>query len=159
MQPNAVERTVVLPDGERLHARRTDALSDWILYVEGAEERVVRKRWLLAALNELLNLPRGRKPEWVREAVNEISGTDTPAGRRFPCPCCDLLTFTRPPTGTFQTCPVCAWEDDNIQFTDLDYEGGANKVSLHQARANFRSSGTSDPENRLGRPPLPEEHP
>jgi hypothetical protein len=40
--------------------------------------------------------------------------------------------------GTYNICNVCFWEDDGVQFHDIDYEGGANKVSLNQARQNFR---------------------
>ena len=58
------------------------------------------------------------------------------------------LTLREPPTGTHDICPVCAWEDDNIQYCDLEYTGGGNRVSLRQARANFRREGnerTRDP--------------
>ena len=53
-----------------------------------------------------------------------------------------------PPPGTFQTCPVCCWDDDNLQFEDQAYEGGANRVSLRQARKNFRRHGVSDRRHR-----------
>ena len=33
-------------------------------------------------------------------------------------------------------CPVCFWEDDLIQLKDPEYAGGANLVSLWQARLN-----------------------
>jgi hypothetical protein len=56
---------------------------------------------------------------------------------KFPCPCCGNHTLTDQPPGTFQICPVCYWEDDNVQFNDPTFEGGANKESLKQARANF----------------------
>jgi hypothetical protein len=46
---------------------------------------------------------------------------------------------------------VCLWEDDNIQYEDLEYRGGANKVSLEEARKNFRLIGTSDPDRRRKR--------
>jgi hypothetical protein len=64
--------------------------------------------------------------------------------RRYPCPCCGYLTLPEPPTGTYEICQVCFWEDDNIQFDDPDYEGGANTVSLRQARENFRKFGVSE---------------
>jgi hypothetical protein len=32
---------------------------------------------------------------------------------------------------------VCFWEDDDVQFRDPHYAGGANSVSLIEARANF----------------------
>jgi hypothetical protein len=76
------------------------------------------------------------------------------------CPCCGYLTLPEPPAGTFDICPVCFWEDDNVQFNDPDFEGGANEVSLNQARANFREHGVSEPRfKRQVRPPRPEERP
>jgi hypothetical protein len=45
------------------------------------------------------------------------------------------------PPGTFEICPVCFWEDDNMQFDNPDYEGGANVVSLNQARENYKRIG------------------
>lgn len=79
---------------------------------------------------------------------------------RYPCPCCHYLTLTEPGPGTFEICPVCFWEDDDVQLDDPDYEGGANRESLNQARASFRAIGASSPAH-LGavRPPTDEEKP
>ena len=41
-------------------------------------------------------------------------------------------------------CPVCGWEDDDAQFRDPTYDGGANSVSLEQARINFVTIGAVD---------------
>ena len=78
----------------------------------------------------------------------------------YPCPCCRFLTIGEEPPGTFEICPVCFWEDDNVQFEDPDYTGGANRVSLSQARENFRLLGAISKEF-LGRvrKPLPDEVP
>lgn len=64
----------------------------------------------------------------------------------FPCPCCGYLTLGERPPGTYEICPVCCWEDDYVQFHDPDSAGGANKVSLRQARANFAAFGASSRE-------------
>jgi Cysteine-rich CPCC len=62
------------------------------------------------------------------------------------------------PPGSFFICPVCRWEDDNVQFDDADLAGGANRVSLKQAQANFRRFAKSDPDRRGEvRPPRPHE--
>ena len=45
------------------------------------------------------------------------------------------------PPGTFEICPVCFWEDDNVQFDDPEYEGGANGISLNKARENYKKTG------------------
>lgn len=63
---------------------------------------------------------------------------------RYHCPCCEYLTFYESPPGTFEICPVCGWEDDDAQLRDPTYEGGANSVSLEQARINFVTIGASD---------------
>lgn len=63
---------------------------------------------------------------------------------RYHCPCCEYLTFDESPLGTFEICPVCGWEDDDAQFRDPTYDGGANSVSLEQARINFVTIGASD---------------
>lgn len=46
-------------------------------------------------------------------------------------------------SGTFEICPVCFWEDDSVQFNDIDFAGGANKESLREARENFKKFGVS----------------
>jgi len=78
----------------------------------------------------------------------------------YPCPCCGFLTIGEQPPGTFEICPVCFWEDDNVQFEDPDYAGGANKVSLNKARQNFAAFDAKSKEAvKLVRTPLPEEIP
>jgi len=56
------------------------------------------------------------------------------------------LTLPQQPPGTYELCPVCWWEDDGVQFNDLNRRGGANGPSLNEARENFRRFGVSDPE-------------
>jgi hypothetical protein len=151
---------VVLPDGRQLQVSNEGPTGNWVAHVVGADGPPVAGRWLLRVLGDLLDLPHGRKPEWVLDLVRQLAGHDTAAGRRYPCPCCDFLTLTEPPTGTFAICPVCRWEDDNIQCEDLNYAGGANRVSLSKARDNFRLHGKSDLSRRGDvRPPLPHERP
>lgn len=78
----------------------------------------------------------------------------------YACPCCGYLTLQNEPPGTFEICPVCYWEDDNVQFYDPDYAGGANNVSLNEARANFKKLGAISAEFKARtRHPKPEEIP
>jgi len=76
----------------------------------------------------------------------------------FPCPCCGYLTVTE--LECYEICPVCNWEDDPYQSKNPDYAGGANQMSLNQAKANFSKFGASS-ERFLKevRPPLPDEIP
>lgn len=153
-------RRARLPDGRQVNVSHEGPTGNWIAYIEGAEDRRAAGRWLLSVLSDLLDLPHGGKPPWVVDLVEQLAGRDTPAGRRYGCPCCDFLTLTAPPTGTHAICPVCRWEDDAVQFDDLDRAGGANKVSLRQARDNFRRHGVSDLARRSRtRAPLPDEQP
>lgn len=74
----------------------------------------------------------------------------TETNKSYPCPCCGYLTMDGPERGTFDICPVCRWEDDPVQFEDPDFPGGANRVSLNQARANYLKFGASS-EDRMSR--------
>jgi hypothetical protein len=51
--------------------------------------------------------------------------------------------------GSFVICPVCFWEDDDVQLGNPDFAGGANRPSLHQARSNYRAFGAKDEQARL----------
>ena len=53
---------------------------------------------------------------------------------RFACPCCQCLTLSEAPPGTYEICTECGWEDDPVQFADPTYHGGANGESLEEAR-------------------------
>jgi hypothetical protein len=56
---------------------------------------------------------------------------------RWRCPCCERPTLDEEPPGTFLICPVCGWEDDNVQFDDPTLRGGANQLSLLEHRWRF----------------------
>ena len=62
---------------------------------------------------------------------------------KYKCPCCGYKTLDEEPPETFDTCPVCSWEDDRVQYYDNDYKGGANRVSLNEAKENFKKYGVS----------------
>ncbi len=77
-----------------------------------------------------------------------------------PCPCCGYLTFGDDSPGTYDICPVCFWEDDPVQHDDPTLAGGANTVSLDEARRNYASFGASSKEcMTMVRSPKPEEIP
>jgi hypothetical protein len=60
--------------------------------------------------------------------------------KKYKCPCCGYYTLEDEP-GHFDICPVCRWEDDNIQSFDPDYWGGANEMNLNDARKNYKELG------------------
>ena len=71
----------------------------------------------------------------------------------FACPCCDSYSFVE--AGGYEMCEICGWEDDPVQEAQPNLAGGANKVSLIQARENFRMTDYSDPAELGRRPKLP----
>jgi hypothetical protein len=52
------------------------------------------------------------------------------------CPVCGKYTFED--DNSFDICDVCSWCDDGVQTDDTNYEGGANKMSLNQAREAYK---------------------
>jgi len=60
----------------------------------------------------------------------------------FTCPCCGYIVFRKPP-GSFDFCPVCVWEDDNVQLRYVTSPGGANKESLLDSQKNYQVIGVS----------------
>jgi len=78
----------------------------------------------------------------------------------YPCPCCFNLTLSSPTHDTYEICPVCWWEHDPVQFNDPTFSGGANTMSLNQARETYLTFGSSSKEfMQHVRKPLPNEIP
>lgn len=57
------------------------------------------------------------------------------------CPCCGIGLVEE--GHEFDICEVCGWEDDDYQFNHPDYHGGANRLSLNEARAAFKAKRNS----------------
>ena len=51
----------------------------------------------------------------------------------YPCCCCGHEFLEE--YDSFEICPVCGWEDDGLQNDLPDFGGGANDLSLNEARA------------------------
>lgn len=58
------------------------------------------------------------------------------------CLCCSAMTISSV-ASDYQICSECHWEDDPLAYDNPDYEGGANGVSLNQARRNYAETGYS----------------
>lgn len=52
------------------------------------------------------------------------------------CKCCDYETLT--PDSMFEICDNCGWEDDGLQNDMPEYKGGANKMSLNEAKEAYK---------------------
>lgn len=51
------------------------------------------------------------------------------------CPVCGKYEFEE--YGSFDICPFCKWEDDNLQGDNHNYAGGANHLSVNEARIEY----------------------
>jgi len=40
----------------------------------------------------------------------------------------------------FDICDTCGWQDDGVQNADPNYKGGANKMSLNEARKAYKEN-------------------
>ena len=61
------------------------------------------------------------------------------------CLCCKIGRVEAE-YSSYEICRVCGWEDDGIQGDDLNYAGGANKLSLNEYRKQFDQKRKENPE-------------
>ena len=54
---------------------------------------------------------------------------------KIKCPVCGGTDFDE----MYYACQLCGWEDDPVQEDDPDYRGGANSMSLNEARAAWEA--------------------
>lgn len=52
------------------------------------------------------------------------------------CPVCEQHEFEF----DYDICPICGWENDDLQNAFPDRKGGANHISLNEARTQFRET-------------------
>lgn len=51
---------------------------------------------------------------------------------KIDCPCCG-----KERVGEFDICSVCGWENDLVQLDNPDFGGGANIMSLNEAKQAY----------------------
>jgi hypothetical protein len=76
------------------------------------------------------------------------------------CPCCGFYTVDSDDEVIVDICPVCFWQYDIVMHNKPNMAGGANCISLNEARRNFKAFGVCD--RRFAdhvRAPLEEEMP
>ncbi|MDF7670927.1 CPCC family cysteine-rich protein [Orbaceae bacterium ESL0721] len=77
---------------------------------------------------------------WILIKIDQIKGIKTNIPKKnnnlFICPCCKNYVFHK--EGKGETCPICGWIDDPLQSLDPNYKNGWNKISLNQAKAEFK---------------------
>lgn len=52
------------------------------------------------------------------------------------CKCCENLTIDV--DSLFDICENCGWQSDLVQEENPDYRGGANKMSLNEAKKAYK---------------------
>lgn len=62
---------------------------------------------------------------------------------RYPCPCCGYVEFGDP-SGGYEICPICFWENDPVQLADPWFAGGANVPNLVDAQQSFLRIGATE---------------
>lgn len=53
-------------------------------------------------------------------------------GKDTVCPVCGEYSFEFP--DDYDICPICGWENDGVQRKQKDYWGGANYLSVNEAK-------------------------
>lgn len=61
---------------------------------------------------------------------------------KYVCKCCGCASLDS--ADEYDICPVCCWEKDRTQESDHEYKGGANGVSLNEARKNYAEFGACE---------------
>jgi len=66
--------------------------------------------------------------------------------KKYPCPCCEFDTFEgdNEEAILFEYCAICFWQYDPVMHDKSDMTGGANKVSLDEAKVNYQKFGVSE---------------
>lgn len=57
---------------------------------------------------------------------------------RHKCPVCGKHEFSC--ISSFEVCPVCGWMDDEYQVAYPDNDGGANNISLNEAKRHWNEN-------------------
>jgi nitroreductase len=60
----------------------------------------------------------------------------------YPCPCCGEYTLSL--RHEYEICTNCGWEDDPVQFKDKTFRGGANKMSLEEAKETYETRSKAE---------------
>ncbi len=58
---------------------------------------------------------------------------------KYKCACCGEYTLTEP-SGFYEICKNCGWEEDEVQNDLIDFRGGANVISLREAREIYKKA-------------------
>lgn len=58
--------------------------------------------------------------------------------RKIKCACCGSLEVPAGEDGLGYICSKCGWEKDGVQEDKPNYSGGANEMSLNEAKKAYK---------------------
>jgi hypothetical protein len=58
---------------------------------------------------------------------------------KIKCACCNFITLDE--NSISEICPVCYWQKDFYQESNIDDNNGPNLISLRMAKENFQKNG------------------
>jgi rubrerythrin len=82
----------------------------------------------------------GKAEEKAGRAAEEPEAPTADERELLPCPVCGALCLEE--KGAYEICPVCGWEDDPLQRREPNFAGGANKMSLNEAKRVWTEKGS-----------------
>ena len=85
-----------------------------------------------------INAYRGESNDfWKKNKNYNYLASNAPKPQKHTCPVCVKYVFAD--IDDFDICPICNWENDSYgEYSDSD--GGANTISLNEARRNWNSN-------------------
>lgn len=98
----------------------------------------------ISDMQDRLQYDKLRPPYSAHDIIEKIQEAARMATMKYTCPCCGYKTLDEQPTGTYEICLLCFWEDCPVQFEDANYVGGANGISLREAQQNVVRFGVSE---------------
>ena len=66
--------------------------------------------------------------------------------KKLKCPCCGYYTIDSEDEIIVEICEVCLWQYDEAAHKNSEKIIGANKISLNQAKNNYKQFGVSKKE-------------
>ena len=73
----------------------------------------------------------------LKDMEKNVKYSTEPRNGKYQCACC--LNYVFDELGSYDFCPICGWQDESLQNEYMDYGGGANEMSIRQARAAFKA--------------------
>jgi len=107
-------------------------------------ENPENKKYDPLILKALIHKFKGVRNEYIKRELKRLLNNEIQVigeVEKFEkCPCCEYKTLSE--RRTWDICEVCYWEDDGIE--ELDKISSPNKMTLRQAKENFKKLGACE---------------